>query len=54
MLKDKGLVKKTNNAYLHVLQAEVDSRLSTLCNRLLNRKFKNDNSQSLKRPDKCV
>ena len=27
---------------------------STLCNWLLNRQFENKNSQSLKRPDKCV
>ena len=53
MLKDKGLLKKTNNAYLHLLQAQVDLR-STLCNWLLNRKFENENSKSLKRADKCV
>ena len=45
--------QKTNNAYLHLLQAQVDPR-STLCNWLLNRQFENENSQSLKRPDKCV
>ena len=41
------------NGYLHLLQAQVDPR-STLCNRLFNRKFKNENSQSLKWPDKCI
>ena len=39
--------QKTNNAYLHLLQAQVDPR-STLCNWLLNRQFENKNSQSLK------
>ena len=51
--KTKGCSKKTNNAYLHLLQAQVDLR-STLCNWLLNRKFENENSKSLKRADKCV
>ena len=37
----------------HLLQAQVDPR-STLCNWLFNRQFENENSQSLKRPDKCV
>ena len=45
--------QKTNNMYLHLLQAHVDPR-STLCNWLFNRQFENENSHSLKRPDKCV
>ena len=53
MLKDEGLTQKTNNAYLHRLEAQVDPR-STLSNWLFNRQFENENSQSLKQPDKCV
>ena len=45
--------QKTNNAYLHLLQLHMDPR-STLCNWLFNRQFKNENSHSLKQPDKCV
>ena len=45
--------QKMYNGYLHLLQAQVDPR-STLCNWLFNRKFKNENSQSLKWPDKCI
>ena len=53
MLKDKKLLKKTNNAYLLLLQAPLDPR-STLCNWLFNRQFENEKSQSLKRHYKCV
>ena len=46
--------QKTNyNMYLHLLQAHVDPR-STLCNWLFNGQFENENSHSLKRPNKCV
>ena len=45
--------QKTNNAYLHLLQVHMNPR-STLRNWLFNRQFKNENSHSLKQPDKCV
>ena len=44
---------KTNNAYFHLLQAQVDPR-STLCNGLFNRQFENEDSQSVKWPDNYV
>ena len=45
--------QKTNNMYLHLLQAHVDPT-STLCNWLFNGQFEKENSHSLKRPNKCV